>query len=70
MTTVKTPQVPRRLHPFILGIAFLSTFYVALLAGSYPPDRSGFVGQERIRHRAVVLLLRPDTVPNRTDSGQ
>lgn len=37
MTTAQTPMMlPRRLHPYILGIAFLSTYYVALLGPILP----------------------------------
>lgn len=36
MNITRSPQLPRRLHPFILLIAFLSTFYVALLGPILP----------------------------------
>jgi MFS transporter, DHA1 family, tetracycline resistance protein len=36
MSTTRSPQSPRRLHPFILFAAFLSTFYVALLGPILP----------------------------------
>ena len=36
MTAAPAPAQPRRLHPFVLGIAFLSTYYVALLGPILP----------------------------------
>ena len=36
MNITRWPQLPRRLHPFILFAAFLSTFYVALLGPILP----------------------------------
>lgn len=36
MNVTRSPQPPRRLHPFILLAAFLSTFYVALLGPILP----------------------------------
>jgi MFS transporter, DHA1 family, tetracycline resistance protein len=36
MNTTRSPQLARRLHPFILFAAFLSTFYVALLGPILP----------------------------------
>lgn len=36
MNITRSPQLPRRLHPFILFAAFLSTFYVAVLGPILP----------------------------------
>lgn len=53
MSTVQPPVMPRRLHPFILGIAFLSTYYVALL-GPILPAIAGALGGEAL---AIGLLF-------------
>jgi MFS transporter, DHA1 family, tetracycline resistance protein len=36
MTSVQSAKLPRRLHPFILAVAFISTYYVALLGPVLP----------------------------------
>lgn len=36
MNITRSPQLPRRLHPFILFAAFLSTFYIGLLGPILP----------------------------------
>lgn len=53
MTIPPSPATPRRMHPFVLGIAFLSTYYVALL-GPILPAIAGPVGGDAL---AIGLLF-------------
>ncbi|MDA2892613.1 MFS transporter [Mycolicibacterium sp. BiH015] len=53
MVTTSSPAVLRRLHPFVLGIAFLSTYYVALL-GPILPAIAGPLGGDAL---AIGLLF-------------
>ena len=53
MPSALTPKTLRRLHPFVLGIAFLSTYYVALL-GPILPAIAGPLGGDAL---AIGLLF-------------
>ena len=53
MNSAITLKTPRRLHPFILSIAFLSTYYVALL-GPILPAVAGPLGGDAL---AIGLLF-------------
>jgi DHA1 family tetracycline resistance protein-like MFS transporter len=53
MTNSSAPATLRRLHPFVLGIAFLSTYYVALL-GPILPAITGPLGGDAL---AIGLLF-------------
>jgi DHA1 family tetracycline resistance protein-like MFS transporter len=53
MTNPSAPLALRRLHPFVLGIAFLSTYYVALL-GPILPAIAGPLGGDAL---AIGLLF-------------
>lgn len=53
MTARSSPKPLRRLHPFVVGIAFLSTYYVALL-GPILPAIAGPLGGDAL---AIGLLF-------------
>lgn len=54
LTSTSSPSKPlRRLHPFVLGVAFLSTYYVALL-GPILPAVAGPLGGDAL---AIGLLF-------------